>query len=105
MRSNIYLDSIDYFSKTKQNPKVVFAFEKGLSQLENRMKQYQIMKPNVVKKLIFVIRLDQTWVEWIFSDSLLSLLKFYSHNKVFVYFTKGKRLKLWQDSGESKLND
>ena len=60
LRSNINLDSIDYFSKTKQNPKVVFAFEKGLSQLENRMKQDQIMKPNVVKKLIFVIRLDQT---------------------------------------------
>ena len=49
MRSNINLDCIDCFSKTKQNPEVVFGFIKCLSPLGNRMKQDQMMTPNAVK--------------------------------------------------------
>ena len=62
------------------------------------------MRPNAVKKndIFYSFRSNMSGVNFLIFSSFP--LKLYSYNKVLVYFTKGMRPKLWQDSGKSELN-
>ena len=63
-----------------------------------------MMRPNAVKKndIFYSFRSNMSGVNFLRFSSFP--LKLYSYNKVLVYFTKGMRPKLWQDSGKSELN-